>query len=184
MIYLFLAPGFEEIEVVATIDVIRRANLKITTVSITDSRIITGAHGIGIEADTLFADNVYNKARMLILPGGMPGTTNLGEYSPLTTLIKDHNKRGGKIAAICAAPSILGQMHLLRNQQAVCYPGFEDELVGAFISKEPVVVSGNIITAKGPGYAAQFGLQIVKTLCGEAKATEVAQGMLISDTGH
>lgn len=179
MLYIFLATGFEEIEAVATIDVIRRAELNITTVSITGQRQVTGAHGITIEADTLFEDTDFNKAEMLILPGGMPGTLNLGQYTPLTTLIKEHNKHGGRIAAICAAPSILGQMHILRNQQAVCYPGFENQLTGAFMSKDPVVVSGNIITSRGPGFATEFALKIVETIRNTEAARQVAKDMLL-----
>ena len=179
MIYLFLATGFEEIEAVATIDVIRRAELPLTTVSITGCHQVVGAHNITIEADALFEDTVFERPQMLILPGGMPGTTNLGKYAPLTDLLKEHNKRGGRIAAICAAPSILGQMHILRNQQAVCYPGFEEQLSGAFIGKEPVVVSGNIITSRGPGFANEFGLKIVEVLNGADAANQVAQEMLL-----
>lgn len=179
MLYLFLATGFEEIEAVATIDVIRRANIDITTVSVTGQRLVTGAHNIAIEADRLFEDTDFVKAQMLILPGGMPGTLNLEKYEPLITLIKNHNKVGGRIAAICAAPSILGHLHILRNQQAVCHPGFEQELTGAFNAKENVVVSGNIITAKGPGFAAEFGLKIVEAISGPDAARQVADGMLI-----
>lgn len=179
MNYIFLATGFEELEAIATIDVIRRAETAITIVSITGQKAVTGAHNITVQADTLFEETDFSKADTLILPGGMPGTANLDQYPPLIELLKEHNKRGGKIAAICAAPSILGKMHLLRNQQAVCYPGFEEHLTDAFMSKEPVVVSGNIITSRGPGFATQFGLAIVEQLKGIDTAKQVAQGMLI-----
>lgn len=181
MIYIFLATGFEEIEAVATIDTIRRAALDVTTVSVTGERAVTGAHGIAVMADALFEETKFDRAQMLVLPGGMPGTLNLKEYAPLINLLKEHNKRGGKIAAICAAPSILGEMHLLRNQQAVCYPGFEEMLTGAFIDKAPVVVSGNIITSRGPGFAPQFGLTIVEVIAGKDVARQVARDMLIEE---
>lgn len=180
MIYLFLATGFEEIEAVATIDVIRRAQLEITTVSVTGRLDVTGAHGINVKADALFDEVNFSRAEMLILPGGMPGTLNLENYQPLTTLLKDHNKRGGRIAAICAAPSVLGKMHLLRNLQAVCYPGFEEQLAGAFVCKEPVVISSNITTSRGPGFADQFGLAIVRQLRGNEVADQVAKDMLLA----
>jgi 4-methyl-5(b-hydroxyethyl)-thiazole monophosphate biosynthesis len=116
---------------------------------------------------------------MLILPGGMPGTLNLGEHLGLTTLLRDHNKKGRWIAAICAAPSILGKMHILRNQQAVCYPGFEDQLEEAFVSKDRVMVSGNIVTSRGPGCTIEFALQLASILKGEDVANAVAEGMLV-----
>lgn len=179
MTYLFLAQGFEEIEAVAVIDVLRRAGVDTTTVSITDDRLVAGAHNVTIQADALFSELNFSDARLLILPGGMPGTANLGGHSGLMQLLKDHNRRGGKIAAICAAPSILGKMHMLRNQQAVCYPGFEHELVEAFIGKDNVVVSGNIITSRGPGFAMEFGLKLVEIVKGEEVAKTVAAGMLL-----
>lgn len=179
MVYLFLATGFEELEAVATIDVLRRAEIELTTVSVTDEHVVLGAHNVPLIADKLFSEVNCVGAQMLILPGGMPGTLNLGEHQGLTQLLREHNKRGGKIAAICAAPSILGKMHILRNQQAVCYPGFEEQLEEAFIAKENVVLSGNIITSRGPGFAMDFGLKIVEVLKGIEFAKQVAAGMLI-----
>lgn len=179
MIHLFLATGFEELEAVGTIDVLRRAEIEVTTVSITDEHAVVGAHNIPVVADKLFAEVDFSGSQMLVLPGGMPGTLNLGEHHGLMQLLKEQNKRGGKIAAICAAPSILGKMHILRNQQAVCYPGFEDQLEEAFIGKDNVVVSGNIITSRGPGFAVEFGLKIVEILKGSDVAKNVAAGMLL-----
>lgn len=179
MTYMFLAQGFEEIEAIAVIDILRRAGVDLTTISVSDDKLVTGAHNIPIQADALFSDIDFTKAELLILPGGMPGTTNLGEHQELLQLLRDQNRRGTKIAAICAAPSILGKMHMLRNQQAVCYPGFEQFLDEAFVGKEPVVVSGNITTAKGPGFAMEFGLKLVELLKGEQEAETVAKGMLL-----
>lgn len=180
MLYLFLATGFEELEAIAALDVIRRAQLEITTISVTGQLDVTGAHGINVKADALFDGTDFSRAEMLILPGGMPGTLNLENYTPLIALLKDHNRHGGRIAAICAAPSILGKIHLLRNQQAVCYPGFEEQLIGAFVGKEPVATSSNITTSRGPGFAIQFGLSIVRQLKGDEVADQVAKDMLIA----
>lgn len=177
-VFLFLANGFEEIEAVATIDVLRRGGVTLTTISIHDTLQVTGAHEMVLQADELFTDVDFSKAEMLILPGGMPGTTNLGNHSGLTKLLLNQNKKGGLIAAICAAPSILGKLHLLRNQTAVCYPGFEDQLLEAYIGKEDVVISGNIITAKGPGLAIAFGLTLLAKLKSQAVADQVAEGLL------
>lgn len=179
MVYLFLGTGFEEVEAVATIDVLRRAEVELTTVSVMNERLVEGAHGVRIEADKMFNDVDCSNADMLILPGGMPGTLNLGEHLGLTTLLRDHNKKGRWIAAICAAPSILGKMHILRNQQAVCYPGFEDQLEEAFVSKDRVMVSGNIVTSRGPGCTIEFALQLASILKGEDVANAVAEGMLV-----
>lgn len=179
MVYLFLGTGFEEVEAVATIDVLRRAEVELTTVSVMNDRLVEGAHGVGIMADKMFDEVDYSKAKMLILPGGMPGTLNLGAHVGLVDLLREQNKKGRWIAAICAAPSILGKIHLLRNQQAVCYPGFEDQLEEAFISKERVMVSGNIVTSRGPGCTIEFALQLASILKGEDVAKSVAEGMLV-----
>ena len=179
MVYLFLSTGFEEVEAVATIDVLRRAEVELTTVSVMNERAVEGAHGVRIEADKMFDEVDLSKAEMLILPGGMPGTLNLGAHEGLVASLREQNKRGGWIAAICAAPSILGKMHLLRNREAVCYPGFEDQLEEAFVSKDRVKVSGNIVTSKGPGCTIEFALQLATILKGEDVAKAVAEGMLV-----
>lgn len=179
MVYLFLGTGFEEVEAVATIDVLRRAEVELTTVSVMNERSVEGAHGVRIEADKMFDEVNFSDVKMLILPGGMPGTLNLGAHEGLLNLLRDHNKKGRWIAAICAAPSILGKMHILRNQQAVCYPGFEDQLGEAFVSKDRVMVSGNIVTSRGPGCTIEFALQLATILKGEEVAKAVAEGMLV-----
>ena len=179
MVYLFLGTGFEEVEAIATIDVLRRAEVELTTVSVMAERTVAGAHGVRIEADKMFDEVDFTNAQMLILPGGMPGTLNLGEHAGLINILRDQNKKGRWIAAICAAPSILGKMHILRNQQAVCYPGFEDQLEEAFVSKDRVMVSGNIVTSRGPGCTIEFALQLATILRGEDVANAVAEGMLV-----
>ena len=179
LVYLFLADGFEEIEAIAPIDILRRANIDIKTVSISDTKEVTGAHGIIIQADLLFAEVDFNLNDMLILPGGMPGTKNLDAHQALKTLLSAQYKKGGKIAAICAAPSILGKMELLKGKEAICYPGFEETLTGAVISKHLVVKSENIITAKGAGVAVEFALQIVEELKGKSESEKIASAICL-----
>ncbi len=173
-IYIFLANGFEEIEAISTIDVLRRANLSTITCSIETQKEVSGAHGIIVTADILFNENDFSDADMLVLPGGMPGTNNLNNYAPLKDLIVQHYKSGKAIAAICAAPLVFGGLQLLQNVEATCYPGFEDMLTGAILSDKTVVEDQAIITANGPGSAISFGLKIVDFLIGKEVMEEVA----------
>lgn len=178
-IYLFLAPGFEEIEAIATIDIIRRAGLEINSVSISGDLRVTGAHGISVEADCLYTNLDFLDAEMLILPGGMPGTKNLNLHEGLKAMLTLHAKAGKPLAAICAAPMILGQLGLLEGREATCYPGSEVHLKGAILSEYMVVQDGNIITASGPGVASEFALQIVEHFLGEEKMEEISQALLL-----
>lgn len=176
---LFLAPGFEEIEAVSTIDILRRAGLPVASVSITGDLRVVGAHGIAIEADVLYPDVDFNNADMLILPGGMPGTKNLNVHEGLKATLLSFAAAGKPLAAICAAPMILGQLGILDGKEATCYPGNEIHLKGARLSEYMVVQDGAIITASGPGVAADFALQIVTSLLGEEKADEVTKALLM-----
>jgi 4-methyl-5(b-hydroxyethyl)-thiazole monophosphate biosynthesis len=180
ILYLFLATGFEEIEAVATLDVLRRAGLEVLSVSISEALEVVGAHGITIKADVRFTDIEVNQADMLILPGGMPGTKNLNAFPPLKEALKAHAAQGKALAAICAAPMILGQLGLLEGKEATCYPGNEADLKGATLSDYLIVQDGNVITASGPGVALEFGLQIVQFLEGDALSENIAQSMLLS----
>jgi len=175
MNYLFLTHGFEEIEAVETIDILRRADLPLTTVSVEDTLEVKGAHDVVVKADALLSETDFNDIKMLILPGG---TLRLGEFSKLTNLLVAHNNNGGLIAAICAAPSILGKLGILESKTATCYPSFEKYLKGAQVVDKRVVKSENIITGKGPGCTKQFALEIVLTLCGQEKTNEVAEAMI------
>jgi len=177
-VYVFLADGFEEIEAIAPIDVFRRAELEVTTVSVSGDQLVTGAHGVAVAADAMFDELSYEGDFLLFLPGGMPGTLNLEAHEGLRLLIAQQAGAGKNIAAICAAPSILGKMGLLKGQEAICYPGFESYLSGATISTEAVVKSGNVFTAKGPGVAIDFALKLVAELKGGATASQVAAGMM------
>lgn len=180
--YLFLANGFEEIEALGTVDILRRAGMNVYTVSVNDEPVVTGAHGIAVAPDRMYTNVTdFNNADWLILPGGMPGATNLAECAPLCELIKAHAADGGRIAAICAAPAVvLAPLGVLKGKGATCYPGFEKAASthGAKMHDGPVVADGNIITANGPASVMRFALTIVQKTCGDAKAQEVGAGML------
>jgi DJ-1 family protein len=178
--FIFLAEGFEETEAIATIDVIRRAEIKLTSVSISDDYLVKGAHDVWVKADRLFPETDFSNGSVLVLPGGMPGAANLNNHAGLKKLLKEYAGQGKKIAAICAAPLVLGGLGLLQGKNATAYPGFEATLVGAEFIKTGVVIDGNIITGRGPGFAVDFGLAIVSQLVGSEKADEVAAGMLLA----
>lgn len=162
MIYMFLAEGFEEVEAIATLDVIRRAGIEIKTVGI-GNKVINGSHFVPVFCDIYEDDFVLDSnLEGIILPGGMPGTTNLLNSATVNSAIDFCSENNLLISAICAAPMILGLKGLLKNKTAICFPGFEDYLTGAIISDDYVCTDENIITAKGMGSAVNFGLAIVE----------------------
>ena len=173
--YLFLATGFEEIEAIATIDVLRRAGLNVVTVSVESSKQVEGSHGVVVTADTLLEANDYSDSSILILPGG---TVRLGEFDFLNKLLVSQNNAGKPIAAICAAPSLLGRLGILEGKEATCYPGFEEYLQGAKVVDKRVAADGNVITGRGPGCTVEFALKIVEVLLGQAKRQEVAEALI------
>lgn len=177
MIYLFLADGCEEVEALTTLDLLRRAGLEVRTVSIMGHKNIIGSHKIEILADLLFEelDSSQAEADMLILPGGMPGTTNLAAHEGLAQLIRSQDAKGGYLAAICAAPTVYGEMGLLNGSEATCYPGMESGLKGAVVKEDPVVVSGNYITSRGLGTAIDFGLKLIEILKDPFTANDIAE---------
>lgn len=177
-VYLHLAPGFEEMEAVTICDVLRRAEIEIVMVSVTKVREVTGSHGITIVADALYEDISYDEAGMIVLPGGIPGSTNLSEHSGLKKEIVRFAEEGKYLAAICAAPLVYGKMGLLKGKQAACYPGFENYLEGADLSRERVVHHQNFITSRGPGTALEFSLKLVEILKGRDAAEKIGKGML------
>lgn len=180
--FIFLADGFEEIEALTTVDVMRRAEIPVQTVSITDDLQVKGAHGIIVNADLKFDDADFTDIEWLIIPGGMPGAANLHEFQPLNTLLKQHFMSNGKIAAICAAPAVvLAPLGILNGKNATCYPGFEDMIDNAKLHTEFVVHDGNVVTACGPAAAMPFALEIVRTDKGEDTSYEVGSGMLVKD---
>jgi len=178
-ILVHLATGFEETEAVTIIDVLRRANLNLFTVSVTGALRVTGAHNITIEADLLYDEADYSHAAMIVLPGGMPGTTNLMNHAGLTGQLKKFNGEQRYIAAICAAPMILGTLGFLKGRKAVCYPGFESKLTGATVLYNPFVVDEHLITGRGVGTALDFSLGIVHLLKGEKLASELRTALVI-----
>ena len=180
MIYLFLATGFEECEALGMVDTCRRAGLQVNIVSTTGEMVVRSAHGVAICADSLFEDNDYSNASMLALPGGMPGATNLYAYAPLRELILEHAKAGKALAAICAAPLVLGRLRLLSGKKATCYPGFESELTGATTTGKLVEVDGNSLPGKGPAAAYFLGYAIIEFFKGHEAAKQVAEGMLVT----
>ena len=169
MNYLFLDNGFEEIEAVTTIDLLRRAGVSLITVSMTGNEYAKGAHGVIVKADRLFEDVDFSDAEMLILPGGQ---TKLGECAALRDLLIEHNKADKLIAAICAAPAVLGKLGILKGKQATCYPGFQEALGESYVGGL-VVESKNVITAKGPGLSADFAFCIIERIKGSDVADAV-----------
>lgn len=173
MIYMFLANGFEEVEALCPLDILRRAGLEVTTVGIGGDSIV-GSHGIRVQAD--IPDVLYHDASpdMIILPGGMPGSTNLDESKTVDAALKVAARKGAYLCAICAAPLVLGKRGYLSGKRAVCYPGFESYLEGADVSADETVVrDGNVITAKGMGAAFEFGLELVRALKDDKTAEDI-----------
>ena len=175
LVYTFLADGSEEVEALAVVDILKRAGIETEIVSIKDTKEVITSHNINIKTDILFEEADFDKADMIFLPGGIPGTPNLAAHSGLMKKIKEFDEQGKFISAICAAPSILGELGLLKYKKATCYPGFEDKLVGAEYTGEKVVTDGNIITAKGLGAAIELGLEIVRILVDESVAKDIAE---------
>lgn len=176
MIYVFLADGFEEIEATAPIDILRRAELDLKTVGVA-GKTVTGSHGITFVPDIEIKDVTTDDMDMVILPGGMPGTLNL-EKNPIVKASVDYCIRNDKyVAAICAAPSILGHMGALAGKKATCFPGFEGQLTGAVVTEDFVTVDGKIITGKGAGASVDFALKIVELVAGKNVADKLFASM-------
>jgi 4-methyl-5(b-hydroxyethyl)-thiazole monophosphate biosynthesis len=177
--FVFLATGFEEIEAIATADILLRGGIKATMISITGNLVVRGAHGLPVVTEKLFEQVTdFSSADLLVLPGGLPGSDHLQAHSGLRALLVSHDKQGKRIAAICAAPRVLGSTGLLKGKSATCYPGTEPLLTDAIFENAPVVLSKNIITGKGPGFVFEFALKLVELLQGKTKAEEVANGLL------
>jgi 4-methyl-5(b-hydroxyethyl)-thiazole monophosphate biosynthesis len=176
-VFIFLADGFEEIEAIAPIDIFRRAGIEVTVISISKEKLVRGSHNISILADSLFSDADFTVNDLLYLPGGMPGTRNLDAHEGLKNLLLKQAGENRKIAAICAAPSILGKLGLLKGKEAICFPGFEDQLQGAILSDNKIVESGSISTAKGAGVAIQFALKLVEDLKGKTLAHQITEAI-------
>jgi 4-methyl-5(b-hydroxyethyl)-thiazole monophosphate biosynthesis len=175
MIYLFLEDRFEEVEALAPIDILRRAGADLKTVG-ESGRVVTGAHGVSVTADLLESDVSFENMDMVILPGG-PGTSNHEKSSVVRESLLYCEKNNKLIGAICAAPSVLGHLGILRGKKAVCFPGYEAELEGAAVLQEPVCVSQNVITARGAGVAIEFALALTATVFGDKKSEEIRKSI-------
>ena len=176
-VYVFCADGFEEVEGLTAVDLLRRAGVSVTMVSIMGRTKITGARNISVNTDILIED-IKEEADMLVLPGGMPGTLHLKEHAGLCRLLNQAEKKEKHIAAICAAPSVLGELGMLKGKRACCYPSFEEKLNCLEVSYEPVVTDGRITTSRGMGTAVRFSLELVSVLYGKEKADEIAESIV------
>ena len=181
-VLLFLADGFEEVEALTVVDLLRRANIDIQTVSISDSLQVVGRSRIAVMADKMWDEADPDRADMLVLPGGMPGTKYLKEHKGLRKALVKAHEEGRRIAAICAAPTVFGDLGLLEGVKACCYPGMESELKGAevVVDKE-VVKDERIITSRGAGTAIPFALKLIEVLCGKDAADNIRKSIVFKD---
>ncbi len=175
---VFLADGFEEIEALTVVDVLRRAGVDVVTVSIKADKAVTGRSKITVFADQTFEEMDFGKAELLVLPGGMPGTTNLQAYTPLRSLLQRFYEEKKRLSAICAAPMILGELGFLKGRKATIFPGMEEKLIGAQALTDPVVVDEFITTSRGMGTAIPFALSLTAQLLGEEKAKEIKKSIV------
>ena len=172
---MMVANGYEEIEMLTVVDILRRAGLTCDIISVTGTGKLTSSHRVTVEADLQYEDADFDSYDALVIPGGMPGTINLGEHAGVCQQLKKEYESGKLIAAICAAPTVFGKLGLLEGKKAICYPGMEDQLTGAIVTYEPVVRDGNIITSRGMGTAIDFGLAILAYFEGEEVSAEMAK---------
>ena len=177
-ICIFLAEGFEEVEALFPLDILRRGGLSVKTVSVTGNKTVKGAHQVPVVADVLFEDLKEEDVEMIVLPGGLPGATNLDAHAGLDQLIKSFAAAAKPMAAICAAPLVYGNRGLLKGKKATCYPGFDQYLEGAEYTGNLVEVTDNFITGKGPAAAYVFGFAILEKFAGVEKTKEIKKGML------
>ena len=176
---IFLADGFEEVEALTPVDLLRRAGIEVVTVSMNETREVTGRSRITVLADALWDDAQADTADMLILPGGQPGVKNLGAHDGLKSLLERYAGEGRLLAAICAAPTIFGALGILKGKKATCYPGLEDQLTGAYVvTDQRVVTDGNITTSRGAGTSVSFALRLIEILKDTDAASKVAAGIV------
>lgn len=176
-VYVFMADGTEEVEALTVIDLLRRAKVDVVTVSIMKEKKIISSHNIGIEADELYGQSDYMDGDMIVLPGGMPGTTHLKNHEELRKVLFAYKDAGKYLAAICAAPSVYGWNGMLEGKRATCYPGFEEELKGAVATGEGVATDGQFITSKGLGTAIDFSLELITLLVNAETAENIAKAV-------
>lgn len=176
-VYAFLAEGLEEVECLSVVDLLRRAKIEVTMVSITGEKAVTGTHHITILADALFEEIDINAADLLFLPGGVPGTPNLAAHEGLAKALQTYAAEGKRLAAICAAPSVLGGLNLLNGKKATCYPKWEDKMTGAVYQHDGVVTDGMITTARGLGFAIDLGLELITLLADKETSDKIKTGI-------
>ncbi|WP_462317039.1 DJ-1 family glyoxalase III [Marinilabilia sp.] len=181
---IFFAPGFEEIEALTPADVLKRAGAEVELISITEDKNVTGGHGLTIVCDRVFEGHPIEDKDILILPGGIPGAQHLKSHDGLADLLKNQNEQKKWIAAICAAPMILGEMDMLTDRKATCFSGFEHHLKGAHHYPVPAITDGHIITGRGIGAAMEFSIEIVSNLFGPDKAAELRDKMVVPEIVH
>lgn len=182
-VFVFFGTGFEEVEALTVVDLLRRAGIDTKMISINENMEVTGSHNITVKMDMKFEDIEQfeiEKVDMLVLPGGLPGTTNLNKHKGLLELIEIFNNNNKYIGAICAAPTILGGLGLLKNKKATCYPSFQNDIEAMEYLNEQVVVSENIITSAGMGTSIPFGLKIIEILLDEGTASKMASTIVYS----
>ena len=175
---VLLADGFEEIEALTVVDLLRIANVYVDTVSITDDYTVRGSHVIAVQTEDLITEIDFKESDMIVLPGGMPGTTNLKEDENVRKAVQEAYDDGRYVAAICAAPTILADMGLLKGKRAPCYPDMESEIEDAYLTGAPVATDENIITSQGVGTAIDFALKLIEVLISEEKAVEIADSIV------
>ena len=173
--YLFFATGFEEVEALTVVDILRRGGVDCKTVSVTGDYDVTSSHAVTVRADLLFEEQSLEDGDMLILPGGIPGTPNLKAHAGLDKLIRQYYEAGKYLAAVCAAPTVYGEKGLLQGRKATCFPGMESGLVGAEHREDKVVCDGQFITSRGMGTCIDFGLTLLAKLTDEANAQTVGK---------
>lgn len=178
---IFLATGYEEVEMLTVVDMLRRAKISIDMVSITDQKEVTSSHNVTITADKTLSEVNFDEAEMLILPGGIPGTPNLRACDPLCEKLKEFAANGKKVAAVCAAPTVLGELGILAGKKATCYPSFADKLATGDYVKRPVVTDGNVITSRGMGTCIEFAGAIIEALKDKATADAVKEAIIYND---
>ncbi len=179
-IAVFFAYGCEEIEGLTVVDMLRRAKIDVVGISITGSREVHGSHNITFMADTTYEEAQIDTFDGVVLPGGVPGTPNLGAHDGVAAAVKKFAEEGKLVAAICAAPSILGQNGILQGRRATCHPGWEDKLTGAVVTEENAVTDNNVITSRGMGTAVDFSLAIIQSLADEETLEQVRRGIVYS----
>lgn len=177
-VYIFLADGFEEVECLTVVDLLRRASIDTTMISLSDTVEIYGAHGIVVTADKVFDEVSFDDVDMLVLPGGKVGVKNMSKHKELLNRIEEFSSDGKMVAAICAGPSVLGGLELLRGRRATCYPGWEEDLKGAVIVTDSVVVDENIITSRGLGTSIDFALAIIRHFKGKEEVAKIATSII------